>query len=187
MDSSYTDLPHTEMPAQLITNISKELKNQVTDVSNINQSINQRPDASALPYTTPDVTAIDGIDSMEPIEIYRSIIRENIEYDSLCERNEYSVDEIKEIVELILETICSSRKVIRIGGEDKPAEYVKSRLLKLEAEHIEYVLDCMGKNTTDVRNIKSYMLTALFNAPATIGNYYRSLVNHDMYGKKGRC
>ena len=68
------------------------------------------------------------------------------------------------------------------GGSDFPHEIVKSRLLKLNGEHIRFVMDCMKENTTKIRNIKQYLLTALFNAPTTIGNYYSSLVNHDMYG-----
>ena len=77
---------------------------------------------------------------------------------------------------------CSRRETIRIAGDDYPAEVVKSRFLKLDSSHIEYVLDRMRENTTYVRNIKKYLLAALYNAPATIGSYYTSLVSHDLYG-----
>ena len=89
---------------------------------------------------------------------------------------------LDEIVSLILETVSSRRKYLRIAGDDYPAELVKSKFMKLNSGHIEYVLDCMHQNTTKVRNIKKYMLAVLFNAPSTIGSYYTALVNHDLYG-----
>ena len=85
-----------------------------------------------------------------------------------------------EIVDLILETVCTRRKTIRVAGDDYPAELVKSKFMKLDSEHIRFVLDCLNRNTTEIRNIKKYLLAALFNAPSTIGNYYSSLVAHDM-------
>ena len=86
------------------------------------------------------------------------------------------------MVELLVETVCSGRKTIRVAGEDYPAEAVKSRLLQLNSEHIRFVLDCMNENTTKVRNIRQYLLASLWNAPISIGNYYSARVNHDMYG-----
>ena len=83
---------------------------------------------------------------------------------------------------LILETVCTKRRTIRIAGDDHPAELVKAKFMKLNSEHIRFVLDCMQENTTKIRNIKQYMKAALFNAPSTIGSYYTSLVSHDMYG-----
>jgi len=76
----------------------------------------------------------------------------------------------------------------RVAGDDYPAEVVKSRFMKLDSSHVQYVMDCMRDNTTYVRNIKKYLLAALYNAPVTIGNYYSSLVQHDMYGdgQRGR-
>lgn len=120
------------------------------------------------------------------MEIYRGIIRENICYDTLLHDMPYDQDRIDEIVELIVETVCSTRKYLRVAGEDYPAEVVKSRLLKLDSEHIKFVFDCLQENTTKVRNIKQYLLTTLFNAPTTIGNYYSALVNHDLYGESGK-
>ena len=84
---------------------------------------------------------------------------------------------LDELVELMVDTVCSRRETIRIAGDDYPAEVVKSRFLKLDSSHIEYVLDRMRENTTYVRNIKKYLLAALYNAPATIGSYYTSLVS----------
>ena len=89
-------------------------------------------------------------------------------------------DRLNEIVDLMLETVCTRRKTIRIAGDDYPAELVKAKFMKLDSEHIRFVLDCMRENTTKIRNIKQYLRAVLFNAPSTIGNYYTSLVAHDM-------
>lgn len=121
----------------------------------------------------------------EEREIYRSVILENIAYEYLTQDIGPRVSDLDEIVELIIDTVCSQKKLIRIAGEDMPKEVVKSRLLKLDSEHIRYVLDCMSEKTTKVRNIRQYLLTALYNAPITISNYYSALVNHDMYGGDG--
>lgn len=94
----------------------------------------------------------------------------------------YDHDRIDEIVDLILETVCTRRRTVRIAGDDYPAELVKAKFMKLDSEHIRFVLDCMRENTTKIHNIKQYLRAALFNAPSTIGNYYTSLVAHDMAG-----
>ncbi|CAB1246154.1 protein of unknown function [Ruminococcaceae bacterium BL-6] len=117
---------------------------------------------------------------MDATDAYREIIKENISYDVLRQRCD--PERLDEIMGIMLDTVCSRKKEIRIAGEDMPAEAVKSRLLKLDDSHIEYVLECLDKNTTDVRNIRSYILTALYQAPTTISSYYSALVNHDMYG-----
>ena len=113
---------------------------------------------------------------------YRELILQNIDYEILCQNQQLYQDDIDEIVELMVDTVCSKKPFIRVGGDEKPAEIVKSRLLKLDSEHIQFVLDCMRNNTTKIRNIRQYLLAALYNAPMTISNYYQSLVNHDLYG-----
>jgi hypothetical protein len=118
--------------------------------------------------------------SMNMVEKYRELIKENIEYPYILERYRYHSDQIDEIVDLMLETVCSARKVIRVAGDDYPAELVKSKFLKLNGSHIEFVMDCLKNNTTEIRNIKKYMLAVLFNAPTTMGSYYSALVAHDM-------
>ena len=123
---------------------------------------------------------------MRERESYRELILENIEYDILVQNERMYRDRLDELVELMVDTVCSRRKTIRIAGDDYPAEVVKSRFLKLNSSHIEYVLDRMRENTTYVRNIKKYLLAALYNAPATIDSYYTSLVSHDMYGSGER-
>ena len=123
-----------------------------------------------------------GTDTRSSREIYREIILENIEYRHLVQNNQIDRERLDELVELIVDTACSARKTIRIAGDDYPAEVVKSRFMKLDSSHIEYVLSSMQENTTYVRNIKKYLLAALYNAPSTISSYYTSLVNHDLYG-----
>ena len=127
-----------------------------------------------------------GTDGMGARESYRELILENIEYDFWKNSDRVDHEMLDEITELIVDTVCSARKTIRIAGDDYPAEVVKSRFLKLSSSHIEYVLDRMRENTTYVRNIKKYLLAALYNAPATIDSYYASMVNHDLYGSGER-
>ena len=117
---------------------------------------------------------------MDEIEQYRELIKENIDYERLLEEHPYDQDLIDGYVELIVETCCSRREYIRVNQEDMPRDLVKSRLLKLDKEHITYVMDCLSKNTTLVGNIKAYTLSALYNAPITISQHYTSLVSHDM-------
>ena len=117
-------------------------------------------------------------------EIYRSIIKENIDYDIILFDRKISQDILEEIVELMVDVVCSNAPYIRVLREEKPAEVVKSQFLKLNSEHIRFVMDCLEENTTKVKNMRQYLITTLYNAPMTMGNYYRSLVNHDMYGNK---
>lgn len=105
---------------------------------------------------------------------------ENIGYNHLLYLSKTDQEELDGIVELMVETVCTARRTIRVAGDDFTSELVKSRLLKLNEEHISYVLDCMRENTTKIRNIKKYLLAALFNAPTTISSYYASLAAHDM-------
>ena len=123
---------------------------------------------------------LDGMDRIELIDAYSKIIKENIEYDCMASR--YGKERLDETVELMLEVVLSKRPYIRIAGDDFPREVVKSRFLKINSGHLEYVFDCIDKNTTKVGNIKAYLLAALYNAPATMDSYYRAEVNHDLYG-----
>ena len=123
---------------------------------------------------------------MRKWESYRALILENIEYDVLSQNVQLDKDRLDELVELMMDTVCSNREMIRVAGDDYPAEVVRSRFLKLNASHIEYVLDRMRENTTYVRNIKKYLLAALYNAPVTMDSYYTSLVSHDLYGSGDR-
>lgn len=95
------------------------------------------------------------------------------------QENPCDVNQLDEMVELTVETVCSLKETIRVAGMDFPQAVVKSRLLKLDGEHIRFVFDCLKENTTKVKNIKQYLLTVLFNAPTTITNHYAARVNHD--------
>lgn len=121
---------------------------------------------------------------MTEMEQYRVLICDNVGYNYLIHDNPFEKDIIDEIVELIIETICTKKKSVRVAGNDFEHEVVKSRFLKLDGNHIRFILACMKANTSKVRNMKQYLLTVLFNAPTTINNYYSSLVNHDMYGNQ---
>ena len=126
-------------------------------------------------------------DKIDTIDIYTDIVKVNIEYEYLLNDNPYKKEIIEEILNLIVETIVVSRKTIRIAGIEHPYELVKAKFLKLNMGHIQYVLSCMDKNVTKVRNIKNYLLTTLYNAPNTISSYYQSEVNHDLYGGETEC
>ena len=118
--------------------------------------------------------------SLAEMESYRDLILENIEYDYLRQEVDPYQENLDEIVELMVETVCAKRQTTRIAGSDFPHEIVRSRFLKLDSEHIRFVMDCMQKNSSEIRNMKQYLLTVLFNAPTTISNYYTAQVNHDM-------
>ena len=170
--------PEQGNPAQLNT---KKSSNQGlnTDLSNTEVS---NPIRSNPYEDEPQAADGMGTDTRSAREIYREIILENIEYRHLVQNNQIDRERLDELVELIVDTVCSARKTIRIAGDDYPAGVVKSRFMKLDSSHIEYVLSSMQENTTYVRNIKKYLLAALYNAPSTISSYYTSLVNHDLYG-----
>ena len=102
----------------------------------------------------------------------------------LAQNNPMDTMRLDELVELMLDVVCSKRAAIRIAGENMPAEVVKSRFLKLNAEHIQYVLDCLKDNSPRIRNIKQYLLATLYNAPMTIENYYAAQIDHDLCSGK---
>lgn len=124
-------------------------------------------------------------DGTKEYKEYREYFMEQLWMDALLADYPLEQETLYEILELLVETVCSKRKTIRIAGDDKPAQIVKSRLMKLNEEHIRYVMDCMKENTTKIRNIRQYLLAALYNAPATINSYYAAFVNHDLYGGGG--
>lgn len=178
--------PEQGNPAQLNTKESSKQKSK-TDLSSTEISNPIQSNPQPLTGLSPTGTRM-GTDGMGAREIYREIILDNIGYEYLIQDSHIDREQLDEIAELIVDTVCSTRKTIRIAGDDYPAEAVKARFLKLDSSHVQYVMDCMRENTTYVRNIKKYLLAALYNAPGTISNYYSSLVQHDMYGdgKRGR-
>ena len=172
------DFPCLENPAQLNKEGSSNYPSK-TDLSITQES-------SPILSSPPAPRERTGQDGMRKRESYRALILENIEYDVLSQNVQLDKDRLDELVELMVDTVCSNREMIRVAGDDYPAEVVRSRFLKLNASHIEYVLDRMRENTTYVRNIKKYLLAALYNAPVTMDSYYTSLVSHDLYGSGDR-
>ena len=174
-ENPYLADPDTEKPAEL--NIEKSKTQKSNTQGSSNDSIPFRATAAARP---PERKGRDSM-SMEEMQDYRELILENIEYDHLCREFETYREDLDEIVELIVETVCARRKTTRIAGADFPHEVVRSRFLKLDSSHIEFVMECLHNNTTEIRNMKQYLLTVLFNAPTTISNHYTAQVNHDMH------
>ena len=172
------DAPIQENPAQLNKEESSNYPSK-TDLSITQES-------SPILSSPPVPRERSGQDGMRKRESYRALILENIEYDVLSQNVQLDKDRLDELVELMVDTVCSNREMIRIAGDDYPAEVVKSRFLKIDSSHIEYVLERMRENTTYVRNIKKYLLAALYNAPVTMDSYYTSLVSHDLYGSGDR-
>ena len=181
--------PASENPTLEDTTQLNKDKNKITD-SQITESF---PFPSSLPAATAPTTAQQpeakernrsrrGSMSKGEMDTYRGLIRENIGYDDFVREHPYDAAQLDEMVELMVETVCSKKKNIRVAGNDFPQAVVKSRLLKLDGEHIRFVFDCLRENTTQVRNMKQYLLTVLYNAPATIENYYAAQINHDLYG-----
>jgi hypothetical protein len=185
LDNPTLENPTLENPMQLNKDISR------TDLSKKEKSNTDISNTHSIPILSPNPSPFTE-DAAEPerkgteaksqsaVEIYRDIIKDNIEYDILIQDPRMDKDRLDEIVDLMLETVCTARKTLRIAGDDYPAELVKSKFLKLNSSHIEFVLDCMRENTTKIRNIKQYLRAVLFNAPSTIDSYYTALVAHDM-------
>ena len=186
LENPMLDSPTQENPTQLNkeiqkTNLPKKEKLN-TDISSTHSipfhSLNPFPlENAAQPPERKRKEATDAY------SVYEEIIKDNIEYDYLIQDRYLDRDRIEEILALILETVCTKRRTIRIAGDDYPAELVKAKFMKLNSSHIEYVLEAMNKNPSDIRNIRAYLLTALYNASLTIDNYYSALVNHDFYGQ----
>ena len=177
--------PTLENPTQLNkdiqrTDLPKKEKSN-TDLSSTHSIpiLSPNPSPCREAATPPERKGTEAA-AQSAVDIYREIIKDNIDYHILKQDMKFDGDRLDEIVDLMLETVCTARKRVRIAGDDYPAELVKSKFMKLDGEHIRFVLDCMRENTTKIRNIKQYLKAALFNAPSTIGNYYTSLVAHDM-------
>ena len=185
LENPTTDNPTSENPTQLNKDISR------TNLSKKEKSNTDLSITHSIPIHSLNPLPLDENEAAQPPErkrterndayrVYEEIIKDNIEYDILLQDMKFDHDRLNEIVDIILETVCTSRKKIRIAGDDYPAELVKSKFMKLNSEHIRFVLDCMQENTTKIRNIKQYLKAVLFNAPSTIDSYYTSLVAHDM-------
>ena len=180
-DNPTTENPTSENPMQLN-------KDKLITEKQKKEGLN----TDSIPIHSPNPLPLDEDEAAAPppertgsrkeaaYQIYRDLILENIEYDTLTQNPRIDREQLDEIVDILLETVCTSRKSIRVAGDDYPAELVKAKFLKLDSHHIEFVMDCLRDNTTKVRNIKQYLRAMLFNAPSTINSYYASLVAHDM-------
>ena len=175
-----------ELPEVVKSNL-KKFENQTSAISenglaevrfpNSNYNNNKYTDMN---YTNPSNPSEDEIDEAAA---YISVIKENIEYDSIMQNKTWKDRELyEELFEIICEVVCVKHKSVRIGGEDYPYELVKSKFMKLNSSHLLYVIECMQNTTSKITNIKAYMTTALYNAPNTMNHYYQQAVQHDMYG-----
>ena len=183
LENPMSDNPTTENPvSENPTQLNKELLN--TELSNTDLLNTHSIPILSTPLTegtaTPQERKGNGYTNMDAVRAYEEVIKDNIEYAYLVQDSNIDRGMLDEIVSLMLETVCTRRKVIRIAGDDYPAELVKSKFMKLSSSHIQFVIDCMHQNTTKIRNIKKYLLAVLFNAPNTIDSYYTALVAHDM-------
>lgn len=165
--------PTEDFPVQGESAEDKAMLYKELNKSRTKESINHlsNPYQSITEEAAPDVMGYDEA---------RETVKENIEYEILSER--YPVERLDEIVDIASEALCSMHSTFSLGKDTYPYALVKDRLLRLDSSHIEYILDCIDGNTTDIRNIKPYMLKTLINAPATMDSYYRTKVNHDLYG-----
>ncbi len=178
LDSNYTNNSYTDLnQTDNIESISSIISSENMDEKEV------QPTTGKLPAGNFVVAGkTDGIDTIDTMADILETIKKNIEYDYLameCEKH-YEKEYLDEIVNLIVETILVRKGKIRISGAEYPYELVKNRFLSLTSSHIEYVLKCLKNNTTKVRNIKAYLLTTLYNAPATMNSYYRAEVQHDL-------
>ena len=184
LENPTLEKPTLENPTQLNKDIQK------TNLPKKEKSNIDLSSTDSIPIHSLNPLPYDG-EAAEPPErkrkeatdaysVYEEIIKDNIEYDHFVRYGQVDKDRLDEIVSIILETVCSKRKTIRIAGDDYPAELVKAKFMKLNSSHIEFVFDCMKENTTKIRNIKQYLKAVLFNAPNTIDSYYTALVAHDM-------
>ena len=173
LEKPMLDFPTLENPMQLNT------KGKNKEKQNTDQSIT---DSIPFPSGFQETPVQKRTEAKESFERYRNLILENIDYDVLASDPHVDRELLDEIVDLVQETVCSTRSRIRVAGNDYPTEVVRSKLLKLNGEHIRFVMDCLKQNTTRIRNIRQYLLTVLFNAPSTMNSYYAALVAHDMAG-----
>lgn len=122
------------------------------------------------------------IDRLIDLENYTELIKDNISYSTLCYDNKTLTEDIDEIINLMAEIVTFNDKPIKINNNYIPSELVKSRFLKIDHSDMQYILDRLSRNTTKVNNIRSYLISVIYNSKNTISNYYKAEVNHDLYG-----
>ena len=165
---------------------SSEIETQEVGESNPNYTKYNKTDLNYIEesYINPIIqSGSEKNDVIDDAQKCIELIKENISYNHHMKYDSYGEKELyDELFQVICEVVCVRRPIIRVAGEEYPYELVKSRFLKLESSHLEYVIDCMKNTTTKITNIKAYMITALYNATTTINHFYQQEVNHDMYG-----
>ena len=165
---------------------SSEIETQEVGESNPNYTKYNKNDLNYIEesYINPIIqSGSEKNDVIDDVQKCIELIKENISYNHHMKYDSYGEKELyDELFQVICEVVCVRRPTIRVAGEEYPYELVKSRFLKLESSHLEYVIDCMKNTTTKITNIKAYMITALYNATTTINHFYQQEVNHDMYG-----
>ena len=179
-DFPHTDNPHMEKPDVDYPDVDEPHEENPARI-NTNQVITQERNNSLSKYQSINP---DGMDVIDERVRYEELIRGNVEIAILSQDPHYDIDRVNELVEIMLDAVCSKSPTIRINGEDMPQQVVKSRFLKLDSSHIEYVLHAMDECPSDIRNIRAYLLTTLYNASLTMDNYYSALVNHDMNSER---
>jgi hypothetical protein len=186
-DANPEEIQTSENPSSAITDfarsatpVERSLQSEKTECNNTKINNTEFSETQSNQSNLTRASPADRIDTIDEIDIYREIIKDNIEYDYLAEHNPYR--NIDGLVEIMTEAVTTTKEYLCVGGEQKRSVIVKSRLLKLNQTHIEYVLECLDNNTSKIYNIRAYLLTSLYNAPNTIDSYYTAEVNHDMYG-----
>jgi len=169
---------------------SRGRENQLQEVgesdpnyTDYNQTEKNYTDMSYPNPINQSVGKADVIDVIDETSAYMALIRDNLEYEHHMKYDQHGDKEMyEEVYETVCDVVCVKRRTIRINGEDYPYELVKSRFLKLNSSHVEYVMGCMKETVTKITNIRAYLITALYNAPSTMSHYYQQEVQHDMYG-----
>ncbi len=196
-DKPSSENPTTGKPATVSTQTESTSPGFPTQI-NINNQITNQTSKESFPFPpAPSTTPAPAAEprgakgrkrergkavSKREMDSYREMIRENVSYDDFVQERPYDVPQLDEMVELMVEAVCSRKETLRVAGNNFPQAVVKSRLLKLDGQHIRFVFDCLRENTTQVRNMKQYLLTVLYNAPVTMESHYAAQVNHDLYG-----
>jgi len=169
---------------------SRGRENQLQEVgesdpnyTDYNQTEKNYTDMSYPNPINQSVGKADVIDVIDETSAFMALIRDNLEYEHHMKYDQHGDKEMyEEVYETVCDVVCVKRRTIRINGEDYPYELVKSRFLKLNSSHVEYVMGCMKETVTKITNIRAYLITALYNAPSTMSHYYQQEVQHDMYG-----
>ena len=174
---------HTSRSSETELQEVQDLEHLYTNYNQTNQSYTDISYTNPINQSGNESRSEKKIDVMDDVNAYIELIKDNIEYEHHMKYDDWQNKALyEELFEVICEVVCVKRTTIRIAGEDYPYELVKSKFLKLNSGHLEYVIGCMHDTNTKITNIKAYMVTALYNAPSTMNHYYQQEVQHDMYG-----